>query len=304
MYSYVAYGLGIHSDLPLPELVQDETKVDVTIRLGKVERASLAANTAKHWFWTTGEEMYLYWQRVGTFLIRAGKEIVIDPCPEVEERVLRLFLLGAVLAVLLHQRGLLVLHASAVALNGGAIAFLGGKRWGKSTLAASLHARGHSLISDDIVALDVSDTKSPIMFPAFPRLKLWPDAVASLGDDPETLPRLVDQVEKRTRQITCGFSQRPVLLKRLYVLGRGSTPEIEPLSPQEAMIQLIRHSPVARFGQQFLQSGGASHFLQCAALARNVPTYRLKRPVSLTLLPAIARLVEEHLARDTHAVSI
>jgi len=34
--SYVAYGLGIHSVLPLPELVAKEVVVDVVVRLGKV----------------------------------------------------------------------------------------------------------------------------------------------------------------------------------------------------------------------------------------------------------------------------
>src|SRR2546426_9378375 len=37
--------------------------------------------------------------------------------------------LGPVLAVLLHQRGRLVLHASGVALDGCAVAFLGGSGW-------------------------------------------------------------------------------------------------------------------------------------------------------------------------------
>jgi hypothetical protein len=37
VYSYVAYGLGIRSALPLPELVARETVTDVAVRLGKVE---------------------------------------------------------------------------------------------------------------------------------------------------------------------------------------------------------------------------------------------------------------------------
>jgi hypothetical protein len=195
----------------------------------------------------------------------------------------------------------LVLHGSAISVDGLAVAFLGNKRSGKSCMAAALYAQGHQLVADDAVALDVDGSKSPVVLPAFPQFKLWPEAAAaSLGADPEALPRLHSRVEKRACQVTSKFARGSVPLGHIYLLDRGPSPEIEPLSPQETMIQLIRHSFVAQFGQQFLQSRGASHFLQCAALARNVPTYRLKRPVSLTLLPAIARLVEEHLAGDTN----
>src|SRR3989454_2089338 len=54
------------------------------------------------------------------FRSREGREIVVEPAPGVDAGTLRLFLLGPVRAVLLHQRGFLVLHASAVVLDGGA----------------------------------------------------------------------------------------------------------------------------------------------------------------------------------------
>jgi len=38
MYSYIAYGLGIRSALPLPELTVGEAAQDVVLRLGKVDR--------------------------------------------------------------------------------------------------------------------------------------------------------------------------------------------------------------------------------------------------------------------------
>ena len=74
-----------------------------------------------------------------TFLIRGGREIVIDAAPGVEQRLIRLFLLGPALALLLHQRRFLVLHASAVMIDGAAVAFVAEKGMGKSTLAAALH---------------------------------------------------------------------------------------------------------------------------------------------------------------------
>src|SRR5438876_3447079 len=113
MNLYSAYGLAIHSTMPLPELTPlVEVDHDVLIRRGKLGW-SQQTHSGGEATWFSGEEACLHWDQVGTFLVRAGNEIVVDALPGVEESLIRLPLLGAVLAVLLHQRGLLVLHASA-----------------------------------------------------------------------------------------------------------------------------------------------------------------------------------------------
>ena len=308
MYFYKTYGLNIHSTLPLPELVPaTETEADVVIKFGKIDRSLLKINRLGFYFYMTAESVYFFWDDVGAFLIRNGKEIVIDPYSGVEERLLRLPLLGAVLSVLLHQRGFLSLHASAVEINGGAVVFLGGRGWGKSTLAATLYARGHQLIADDLVGLDIGSTRHPMVLPGFPQLKLLPEAAASaLGDDPETLPRVAIGYEKRARRGIDRFSDKSLPLKGIYELSKGSDLELKPLQPQEAIIQVIANSYIARVASQLLQGRGrtSSHFLQCTSLINNVPVYRIERPQSLALVPAVAQLVEEHLAYDMHLAMV
>jgi hypothetical protein len=300
MHHYVAYGLSIHSALPLPELqASAEATADVVVRREKIDRLPPGTDPGKTYFHVTPQEAYFLWEGVGAFLVRGGREVLVDPIAGAEERVIRLPLLGAVLAVLLHQRGFLVLHASAVAVEGGGVAFLGAKGWGKSTMAAALYARGHCLIADDVVALDVDGAGDPMLLPGFPQLKLWPEAAASsMGDDPESLPRLHPQVEKRSRRITDGFSQQRFPLRRIYLLAESPTPAIEPLPPREAILQLISHSYSSRFGKQLLQGReAASHFRQCARLTGQLPVCWLKRHLSLEALPALARMVEEDLSR-------
>lgn len=297
MYCYKSYGLGIHSALPLPELVATAAiGTDVIIQLGRVDLSPPDTISTAGYFHASAQKAYFCWERIGKFLVRDGKEIIIEPFPGVEESLIRLPLLGTVLAVLLYQRGFLVLHASAVAINDGVVAFLGGKGEGKSTMAATLYARGHYLMADDVVALDLADPVSPLVLPGFPQFKLWPEAVIStFGDAPETLPQLAPGYEKRARRAIDRFSHKSLPIKYLCVLSKGSALVLKPLQPQEAIVQLIANSYVARFGNQLLQGVEASiHLNQCASLIKSVPVYCLERPRSLPLLPAIAQLLEKH----------
>jgi hypothetical protein len=298
MFSYFAYDLGIHSALPLPELVACEAGEDVVVRLGKVGRVPPSLDARGHGFWATAEEACHYLAHTGAFLVRRGREIVVEPASGVEERVLRLVILGPVLALLLHQRGRLVLHASAVEVDDTAVAFMGASGWGKSTSAAVMHTRGHGMVADDITVIELEQDR-PMVFPGFPQLKLWPEAISSLGETPETLPRLHPLFEKRARRISRAFSQRPLPLRCIYVLAGGTALAIEPLQPQEVLRELMQHWYGSRYGVELLRPVGLSPwFLQCANLANKVTVCRLTRPYSLASLPDIARLVEEHLAQD------
>src|SRR5439155_11302653 len=124
--------------------------------------------------------------------------VIAHPTFGVHEVTLRLLLFGPVLAVLLHQRGRLVLHGSAVVLCGAAVGVLGASGWGKSTLAGLLHRRGHRFITDDVVAVDVEHGRT--VAPGIPELRLWPDTAAALGHDPDVLPPLHPRHQKRARR--------------------------------------------------------------------------------------------------------
>jgi hypothetical protein len=225
----------------------------------------------------------------------------------VAERLVRLPLLGPVLAILLHQRGELVLHGSAVACDAGAVGFLGAKGRGKSTLAASLYARGHTLVSDDVLVVTagaaderiegdrLGGRRKMMLQPGFPQLKLCPDAVSScLRTDPDTLTRIVPGGVKVAYPTRPRFATRPVPLLGIFVVDDGEQPGIAPLSPGEAVVELVRHSHGTRFGQGLLQGPEAARHLRgCVSLASAVPVQRLIRPPCLQSLPILARIVEE-----------
>jgi hypothetical protein len=240
---------------------------------------------------STGTEVRFFWKEVGAFSVRDGREVVVDPAPGVDERLLRLYITGPVLATLLRERGLRVLHASAIAIDGSARLFLGSPGQGKSTLAAMLYARGHRVLSDDVTAVRVEE-RGVTVLPGIPRLKLWPDAAASLGLAPDALPRVHPSLEKRAVLVSRGFTGDPLPLTRVYVLAPGQQHEVEPLRPQQALIELICHS----YGARNLRSvETSSHFLQCATVARRIPVFRLRVHRTLSTLSELAHLVEDDL---------
>lgn len=305
-YTYSAYSLIIQAFLPLPELVsvqeagtESQLEPDVTIRMGRLASFAVEASAMGRDLRITADGIYLFWDKVGSFLVRDGREIIVDPLPGVAEHVLRLFILGTTMAMLLHQRReTIVLHASVVAISGQAVAFVGVKGAGKSTMAATLQARGHALMADDILAVRMGQN-GPLALSGFPHLKLWPDSLAVLGHDPQSLPQLRPELEKRGHRLTAGFSTEVVPLRCIYMLNLGPESSIETFPPQQAWAILMPHWYGARFGSELLQALGlSSHFLQCATLAKQVPICRLSRPAAFAALPNVARLVEAHAARD------
>jgi hypothetical protein len=174
---YVAYGLRILSDLPLPEL---DSRADGEIPQIRIERGPVASGLENPTlqgglFETSPGKFLLRMEGVARYLVTGGDRIVIDLAPDADPGSVRLFLLGSVFGALLHQRGLLPLHASAIETPKGAVLFAGFSGAGKSALAAAFHVRGYTVIADEICALDGDHVR-----PAVPRLLLWPDVIEEL----------------------------------------------------------------------------------------------------------------------------
>lgn len=95
---------------------------------------------------------------------------------------------------ILPQRGLMVLHGSAVLLGDRAIALAGASGAGKSTTAAVLCSLGGRLICDDLCAINGAESR---VVSGTSVLKLWPDSVEALGIE-----------SARARAVRPGLSKR------------------------------------------------------------------------------------------------
>lgn len=300
---YEAFGLTIASYIPLPQLEETaSTKADLTVSPGKIDwqpPKDEEIEGYRHWQ-IEEDEVYFYWKCSGKYLLKSCREIIVDPFADLDdEGIIALPIIGPLLGMLLHQRGFYVLHGSGVKVGNEACIFLGCKGQGKSTMAATMCDRGYPLVADDISAISFDTNGGLVLTPGFPQIRLWPDAVeAAVGENPEELPKIYPTISKRSYKTKSDrFYDKPLPLKRIYILGSADGLEIKSLNPQEAIKQLVGNSYVPMMlGKDFAQCTNATkHFFDCAKVANQVAVCSLDRPRDLSLLPEIAEYVAQDL---------
>jgi energy-coupling factor transporter ATP-binding protein EcfA2 len=293
---YHAYGLILKAEFEFPELrpapALEGRVPDVTIRLGEVARRPESLNDNGNGIWCDGDQYCHYREGTGACLVTGGTSIVVDREGDPDDSLVRLSVLGPAMGLALIQRGLLLLHASAVSIDGAAVAFLGNHGAGKSTMAASLHSLGHPLITDDIAALDPIEDDFQVL-PTFPQLKLWDNTARDLGLQPDEMPRVHPDFDKWAWRLDGEVSEAPLPLRRLYVLGVGDEVKIENLEAVLGSQYVIRNWYGARFGVEFYQAQNqGEHFRRCIGVADAVPMRRLLRPEIESGFDALAREIE------------
>lgn len=305
MYSYHAFDLTIASEFPLLNLVRVDRSPapDVVVHrqpLHKLDADALASHQC-----ILGKL-----PGIGLFLIKEGREIVIDPI-ETDEAALSPSVLGPAMSVILRQRGLLVLHASCVAIDEEeiradqppssrqttmAIAFLGASGSGKSTLAKAFHSQGYKVLTDDVMAIRF-DQGYPDVIPSFPQCKLADQAATALGLQYDQMPILATHAHKRSYVFHHGFQETPLRLRKLYVLAKGHRHELVPLSQQAAFAELVRHTRAVNIMQD--EQSVTAHFQHCATLLQTIPVSQFVRRPALVELPELVQLVRDDLGSSS-----
>jgi hypothetical protein len=298
VFAYRVYGLGLHSEVAIPELLAsgvDGAAPDVLVVRGALPPpAHPSSEPDESWAERTpsGDATRCVFSGVGHYQIEAGRRIVIDPDPAADPAVVRHLLLGPVLAHLLWQRGVFTLHASVLRIAGRIVGFVGVSGEGKSTTAAALTERGHALVCDDVAALVVEERRLRVL-PGFPRIRLYADSMLSIGDTPSAHPEVHPHIDKRSKQVS-RFSTDDVWLERLYVLESGADLTITPLAPPAALMEVLKHTYYAH--QYAPLYGFPKHLAEATRVVERVSTYRLTRPKDLARLAELTERIEAHAA--------
>ncbi len=159
-------------------------------------------------------------------------------------------LLGIILSFVLRLRGRASLHASAVVIEGQAVALAGPAGAGKSTSAAAFAQRGHPVLTDDITVLKPVAGDFFIQ-PDRPELRLWPESSAMLFGSADALPRLSPDWDKRSLRLDqhgLRAERRPRPLAAVYLLNgkplKSVRPEIRDLRGADGFLALQANSLV------------------------------------------------------------
>jgi hypothetical protein len=232
---------------------------------------------------------------VGSYAVWDGREIAVHPERGAAAEVVRLFVLGSAWGMLLHQRGALAMHASAVRIGTGTVAFCGPPTAGKSTIAGWLVGRGHELVSDDLCRVEVPAAGAPRVWPGTVRLKLSRESLTATGLHGQGLARELPLGEKFHVPLKSPTAAGSLPLAAVYLLEWGD-PCVTRLAGTEA---LRRFLAAATYRAEALEPPGelARHWERCAELLRRVPVYELRRPRDWEAMDdAMASVTQRHAA--------
>ena len=241
-------------------------------------------------------DFYLYHERILCHILAPEKMIDAE-----------IALLGAILARWLERRGTAMLHASAVATEAGAVAFLATSQSGKSTLAASFVDAGYALLTDDILPVEQRDD-AVLAAPGYPQMRMWPEVAAHFLGEYEHLPLVHPAANKRRVRLGAAhwgvFCLHPQPLAAIYLPERGDAGTadaaitIAPCGRAEALFTLSAHSFAGPHVNSIVRQQQRIALLR--TVVQRVPVYRLRYPSGYAHLPAVRQAILANLESMPH----
>ncbi len=322
MIDYDVFGGRLRSDIVLPELAVATRpgEVDWTVRVvdaplvdgdpGVCLGTDPVRDHSDVRLYALAKGHVLRYGDTGDWFVSSnGAEVLWHPpvatsLPEARfEEALRIDLLGRVMALALHCGGRLVLHGSAVALDGRAIAFLAPKYHGKSTLAGSLVAAGARLVTDDLLPVLVSGSEAWAE-PGVHTVRAWPDSAEHLNRN-----RFETGAFGKLHAIDLPTDARQLSrlpLSAIYLItpvrADVGLPSVQRtrLDSVVGALQLVAHG---RLGPLLSGSEAAAAFDRAARVADAVPLYALAVARAFDQLPdVVSQLLSWHAGSAVRSV--
>lgn len=256
------------------------------------QKITFASNNKK--YYCTANEFYLEIENIAKYYVDApSNTIFIEPHPDlIDVLAINIWLYGTVFAYLLQYHGYLVLHGSAIMHGNSAIIFSGNSGAGKSTLATEFVARGHTLLTDDVVAITYNDKQELVMIPGEAKVKLWSNALEYFGKSNSGLKPICNKTAKYELPIS-QHQTNAITIKAFFELDHQSESDeisLQKISGIERINLLIRNT--YRYGMlNALKNGLKTHFEQISQLAKTIDTYTVVRPNHKYLLHELANKI-------------
>ncbi len=298
-FHYALGGFHLRSQLRLPScaLLAQEGAPVLDLRFGPGPADALSPRWIVEQTRPGESEPYLRVGRSGPgYLLvhRDGVEFVLskEPAviitrldPTVPLAHLEHILLDQILPLVMSALGRMSLHASAVAWEEEAIAFLGTSGGGKSTTAACAVARcGASLVADDQAVLEPSPDGWWV-HPSYPSVRLLEDAVGALFE--------LSPTGERKQRVAVRPRLTPARLAAVVLLERGAETPPQLLGPKDALVGIALHvdrlDPTDRPALR-------AELDRLADLVQRVPTVRVAMPRDLARLAPSIQAIRQVIA--------
>lgn len=248
-------------------------------------------------FWFKAESSEIFRTHAGDLLLRFaddteflvsadGRRIALLAAPaEYTRDDLAAYALGPALMVALHLQGAVLLHASAIVMNGKAVLFAGESGSGKSTTAAMLHRLGYEVLADDVI-----EVRGREAWAVMPNIRLWPDVLDALYGSAAAFPDRAPSWNKKL--LRAGEVSGPrEIAAILFLERRDGAARMERIEPRTGWLRLIADAPAARLPHPEMER---KIFETTSALADRVPMFSFVAP-PLEEAATIARLLGEWL---------
>ena len=292
-----AYGLTFSSPFIIKEFIRvSEGEADVKISFGNVPKG-LSNPSPIGFLWREEDgKLLLDIEDIARFLIAGDSEIVIELYPEGKEDDMRRFLLGSVLGVLLHLKKIVILRASAVETEKGAILFLGFSGAGKTGFLFSLLQGGGKMVSDEKTAVSLDSQGNIKVLPGYPEIALSKQIVNKfkIEIDESRVNREIGKYFYRTDS----FASEPASIREIYWLQNhnGEELEVESITDNNAKFNLL-NSFIYLNPYPFNPFEKINYFKIFTEIARATPLTRIKYSLKIDQYAEIEKRIAEDLAR-------
>ncbi len=220
-YSYLAFNLSSNVEIQLlngsisdkdPQIFLDVTDNIEDSYNFKKRSLVLESNKSK---------TVIYKKNIGLFTLLNGKNVELSPFTNFNSLSFSNTLLNLVFGFILYQRGLNILHTSAVEINNKAVLFIGPSGSGKSSLA-SLFTKHSRFITEDLGVLKKNSNNKISIQKTLPIIKLEDSENEQIGALPD---------DSRNRNLY--YSSNPVKnefteISNIYFLQWGNASELLP----------------------------------------------------------------------------
>ena len=296
MYNYIVYGLKVKSDIEIKEFMKSENENnDIGIVLGQVPKGIKEMISEGSRGSYSKSKVWFHIDNIATYYITDGKNVLVEPCDDPDETLLRVYLMCSCLGLIMLQREQVAIHGGVINIDGNAVIFTGDRGAGKSTLTTALRERGYKFISDDVAGIKID--KVPYVMPGFPYQKLCESAMNNFGYDKEAFTSFMS--DKEVKYIVPAkdeFIYEPKELTVIVKLTVGDVDEvtIEELRGSEKLNNIIQNIYRGEYIKH-LGKMDSVYFKQCIDIAKNIRFFKVTRPANQFTVDTQINLIEREI---------